>query len=160
MKRIFLILTLTLIPLAAVVAETGVGAAIAYGYDNGKNNVGGVLTLSTPAIPGTIQTVRLGFTGSDYINFAVSDDWWVIQRNLTGQLNYYIGMGFYAGFAIYGNETDFSLGGRVPLGLTIRPIDFMEFFLEVAPAIGLGFEPELYFPSWNTQAALGFRLWF
>ncbi len=160
MKKIILTLTITILTLFALSAETGLGGAIAYGYDNGNNNLGGVITLSTPTIPGTIQTARLGFYGADYINFGITDDWWVIQQNLTGKLDFYIGLGFYAGFSMVDNQWGFNLGGRAPLGLTIRPVDFLETFLEISPAVGLGFEPELYFPSWNAQAALGFRLWF
>ena len=122
--------------------------------------MGGVLTLSTPAIPGTVQTLRLSFNGSDYINFGITDDWWVVQENLTGDLDFYIGLGFYSGFTMDDGDPDFQLGGRFPLGLTIMPLDFLELFLEVAPAIGLGFEPTVYFPAWDAQGALGFRLWF
>ena len=122
--------------------------------------MGGVLTINTPSIPGTVQTLRLAFNGSEYVDFAISDDWWVVQNNLTGILDFYIALGFNAGFSISDGSADFQLGGRFPLGLTTMPVDFLELFLEVAPAIGLGFEPEVYFPAWNIQGALGFRLWF
>ncbi|MDC7221325.1 MAG: hypothetical protein PQJ59_15420 [Spirochaetales bacterium] len=163
MKRLLFITTLTtLLATGALFADTGLGAAFTYGYDNDNEsmNSGGALTINTPAFPGTVQTIKLGFNGSDYINFNLSDDWWVIQENLTGLLDIYIGLGFNAGFTIDDDEWDINLGGRVPVGLTIKPIEYMEFFMEVAPTMGLGFEPEIYFPSWSVQGALGFRLWF
>ncbi|MDA3957500.1 hypothetical protein [Oceanispirochaeta sp.] len=155
---IFILLAILIIP--AAYSETGLGAAYTFGMDKEGNNSGAVLSMSTPSIPGTVLNVRLTFNGSEYFNFSVSDDWWVVQENITGDLDLYIGLGFYTGFTMADNNADFSLGGRIPIGLTIKPIDFLEFFMEIAPAMGVGFEPTIYFPSWNVQAALGLRLWF
>jgi hypothetical protein len=155
---IFILLSLMIIP--AAFADTGLGAAYTFGRDNTGSSSGTALSINTPSIPGTVQNIRLTFNGSEYFNFGVSDDWWVIQEQITGKLDFYVGLGFYAGFTMAGEEADFSLGGRVPVGLTIKPVDFLEFFLEVGPAMGLGFEPTIYFPAWNVQAAIGARLWF
>lgn len=161
MKKISaLILLLVLISAGSAFADTGLGAAYTFGWDKQGNNSGAVLTINTPVIPGTVQNVRLTFNGSEYFNFSVSDDWWVIQEPIVGDLDVYVGLGFYAGFTIANDEADFSLGARLPVGLTIKPIDFLEFFMEVGPAMGVGFEPNIYFPAWNVQAALGLRLWF
>ncbi|MDC7223215.1 MAG: hypothetical protein PQJ60_05695 [Spirochaetales bacterium] len=161
MKKILLTLILTtVVSLASLTAETGLGAALSYGFNDGANDMGGVLTINTPVIPGTVQTIRLSFNSSDTFHFAITDDWWIIQEPLTGQLDFYIGLGFYTGFNLSNGDADFSLGARAPLGLTIKPIDYLEFFLEVAPCMGLGFEPEVYFPAFDAQGALGFRLWF
>lgn len=160
-KKSIILILLTLLVIPAAYSNTGLGAAFTYGLDNGANNTGAALSINTPAIPGTVQNIRLTFDGSDYFSFSISDDWWVVQENITGKLDLYIGLGFYAGVTVVNNEdTDFSLGARLPIGLTMKPIDFIELFLEVAPAMGVGFEPTIYFPSWNVQAALGLRLWF
>lgn len=159
-KKSLILILLAIFVIPAAYSETGIGAAFTYGLDNGANNTGAVLSISTPVIPGTVQNVRLTFDGADYFSFSISDDWWVVQQNITGELDFYIGLGFYTGITIVDDDVDFSLGARVPVGLSIRPVNFVEFFLEVAPAMGVGFEPTIYFPSWNVQAAIGLRLWF
>jgi hypothetical protein len=158
-KKITIFIALALLTIPAVYSETGLGAAFTYGLDNGANNTGAVLSISTPAIPGTVQNVRLTFDGTDYFSFSISDDWWVVQQNITGGLDFYIGLGFYTGITV-ADDVDFSLGARLPIGLSYRPVNFLELFLEAAPAMGVGFKPTIYFPSWNFQAALGMRLWF
>ena len=161
-RKLLILLILLMIPVAAF-SETGLGAAVTYGLSSNDNHVGGVLSINTPAIPGTVQNIAFSFN-EDYFNFSLSDDWWVIQENIANDLDLYIGLGFYAGVARMESEGDsnwdFSLGGRVPVGLTMMPIDFLELFFEIAPAMGLGFEPEIYFPAWYVQGALGLRLWF
>ena len=165
-KAVAAILILLMLPVAAFSA-TGLGAAFTYGLSHGDNHTGGALSINSPVIPGTVQNVSFSFN-SDYFNFSLSDDWWVIQENLANTLDLYIGLGFYTGIAWYEEKKDgktdttydFGLGARVPVGLTMMPIDFAELFFEIAPAMGLGFEPEIYFPSWYVQGALGFRLWF
>ena len=156
---ILVLLALLLVPSAAFSA-TGLGAAFTYGLDDDDSNTGGALSINTPAIPGTVQNLRLSFS-EDYFSFSLTDDWWVVQENLTGLLDLYIGLGFYTSVTMVGDEDpDFGLGARVPIGLTMMPADFLEFFIEIAPAMGLGFEPEIYFPAWYVQGALGLRIWF
>ncbi|QEN08741.1 hypothetical protein EXM22_12360 [Oceanispirochaeta crateris] len=159
-KKNIIFFLFTLFTISTTYSYTGLGAAYTFGLDSEGNNKGAALSINTPAIPGTVQNVRLAFNGSEYFNFSISDDWWVIQENISGDLDFYVGLGFYTGIVITEDDSDFSLGGRVPIGLTMKPIDFLEFFLEVAPAMGVGFKPTIYFPSWNVQAALGMRLWF
>jgi len=155
---IFILLMMMVIP--AAFSDTGLGPAFTFGFDGNQANAGAVLSINTPAIPGTVQNVRLAFNETDYFSFSVSDDWWVVQENITGGLDFYVGLGFYTGVTIIDKKADFSLGARVPVGLSFKPINFMELFLEVAPAMGVGFKPTIYFPSWNVQAAIGLRLWF
>ena len=153
------VLALLFVP-AAAFSATGLGAAYTFGLNNGDNSTGAALSINTPAIPGTVQTLRFTFSGDDYFSFALADDWWVIQENISGSLDFYIGLGFFAGITSVDDTTDFSLGGRIPVGLSLMPLDFAELFAEITPAMGLGFEPELYFPSWSVQGAVGFRIWF
>jgi len=160
-KMSILIVLLTLITVAAAFADTGLGVAYTFGWDKEGSNSGAALSINTPQIPGTVQNVRLTFNGSEYFNFSFSDDWWVIQEPIVGDLDLYVGLGFYVGVTKVSKEDpDFSLGARLPIGLTIMPVDFLEFFLEIGPAMGVGFEPTVYFPAWYVQSALGLRLWF
>ncbi|OQY31906.1 MAG: hypothetical protein B6241_12775 [Spirochaetaceae bacterium 4572_59] len=162
-KTIILVLLALLMIPAAAFSDTGLGAAFTYGVSDDDNNTGGALSINTPAIPGTVQNLRLAFK-EDYFSFSITDDWWVVQENLTGLLDLYIGIGFFGSLTMDTSgddtETNFGLGARVPVGLTIMPSDFLEIFMEVAPAMGLGFEPEIYFPAWYVQGALGLRVWF
>ncbi len=164
-KALAALVIILMIP-AAVFSATGLGAAFTYSLANEDYHAGGALSLNTPVIPGTVQNISLSFN-PNFFSFSLSDDWWVIRENIGNTMDLYIGLGFYAGIARTEAEddegesnTDFSLGARAPVGLTMMPIDFIELFFEVAPAMGLGFEPEIYFPSWYVQGALGFRLWF
>lgn len=158
MKKI--IILLIILTMTTAYSSTGVGAAFTYGLSNGELNAGGALSINTPAIPGTVLNIKLAFDEAEYFNFGVTDDWWVIQRNVTGILDLYVGLGFYAGFTMIEQDSDFSLGARAPIGITAKPINELELFLEIAPAMGVGFEPDIYFPSWNVQGALGARIWF
>jgi len=159
-KMSILFVLLSLVTVSAAFADTGLGVAYSFGFDKVGVNSGASLSINTPKIPGTVQNIRLTFNGSKYFNFSVSDDWWVIQEPIVGDLDLYVGLGFYTGFTVADGESDFSLGARLPIGLTIMPVDFLEFFLEIGPAMGVGFEPTVYFPAWYVQAALGARLWF
>ena len=151
-KAIAAIIILMMLP-AAAFSATGLGAAFTYGLSHGDNHTGGALSINSPVIPGTVQNVSFSFN-SDYFNFSLSDDWWVIQENLADTLDLYIGLGFYTGIARYeesdNDETDttydFGLGARVPVGLTMMPIDFAELFFEIAPAMGTGIRAGTVFP--------------
>jgi hypothetical protein len=122
--------------------------------------MGGVLTINTPVFPGTVQTVTLSFNSSDSLYFRFTDDWWVVQEGISRPLDIYVGLGFYTGVKIENEDADFYLGARAPIGLSLKPVHYLEIFMEVAPCMGLGFEPEIYFPAFDVQGALGFRLWF
>ena len=98
----------------------------------------------------------VGLTISEtYFNLGVTADWHFLRENLTGILNYYIGAGAFIGVG----TNNFALGARLPLALYIFPIEKLEVFLELAPALGIGFNP-VRFPTFNIQGALGFRYWF
>ncbi len=154
---IFIFSAMVLLPIN-IFAETGLGAAFSYGLGTGTG--AGALSMSTPAIPGTVQNISLRFS-KDYFAIGLTDDWWVIQQPLVEHyLDLYIGIGFYTNFGTKGGEIDWGLGGRIPVGLSYKPIDFFELFIEVVPTMGIGFDPNFYFPAWDVSGALGFRFWF
>jgi len=166
MKKKYMILVLLavfLLPAGVSAADTGIGAAFSYGLGTGSGastNIGSAaLSISTPVLPGTVQNVTLRF-GEGYFAFGITDDWWVIRRNITSPLDFYLGLGFYTYIGADNWVFDYGLGGRAPLGLTVFPVDFLEIFVEFVPAMGIGFSPEFYFPSWDLQGAIGARIWF
>lgn len=80
-------------------------------------------------------------------------DWWVVNPENDGILSYFIGIGAYAAVNIAGSTSIFNLGGRVPLGLQLFPVDPLELFIEISPMIV--FVPTI---DWTVSARLGFRI--
>lgn len=82
--------------------------------------------------------------GENVVNLGVSCDYWVINQHLGGILDYYLGVGLYAGLR-FGDPFNFNPGARIPIGLQIWPVDKLELFLEFAPmltflpTLGLGY---------------------
>ncbi len=72
------------------------------------------------------QTARVG----------VSCDYWVLNSHLTGALNYYIGIGGYAGLGL-GANGGIDAGGRIPIGIQMYPLQKLELFAEIAPTVPL-----------------------
>ena len=92
--------------------------------------------------------------GKDTSRIAGSVDYWVINSHLTGNLDYYIGLGAYAGLAL-GSNSAFDIGGRIPIGIQFWPVDKFEVFAELAPLVG-------FLPSLGIGGAfrLGMRVHF
>jgi len=153
-KVIFLVLVALLVVAAFGSADTwGVGAAF------GIDALGGLpqqalLSLKAPQLP---ILWGVGFQlNEDQFNMGVTADWWLYTTNLAGMLNLYLGPGIYAAL-----PDPFELGGRVPIGLNIYPIDAFEVFLEVAPTILLiSNRGGITVPDLALQGAFGFRFWF
>ena len=101
------------------------------------------------------QDFLLGIGADQNSGLAATADWWLVQKPLEGIINYYAGPGGYLG--ISSNSVDAGL--RIPFGLNIYPIDPLELFVEIAPAIGVNIDP-FRFPTFGWQTALGFRFWF
>jgi len=114
--------------------------------------MGAMLSLKVDQIP---CLLGIGFSAStDYFNLGLTADWHFLRENLTGILNYYVGAGAYLGIS-----GSFEIGARIPVALYIFPLKNLELFLELAPAIGIGFNP-IDFPAFHIQGAFGFRFWF
>ena len=64
-------------------------------------------------------------------------DWWAYKQHFEGILNLYVGPGLF----VAGSNYSFALGGRIPVGLNIYPIDFFELFVELAPTLAVHFNP-------------------
>jgi hypothetical protein len=161
MKKIFICaLLFTLFLSGAVFAKgggTAVGLAATFSmpFDGAGGSPGVIGLLKLPSLP-----VMFGFGGiiGDNTNFYIKADWWLYEGNLTGPL------GIYAGLGVYTIISDnFEIGGRIPIGLTIFPLDFLEVFLEPSITIGvgnIGGEGSIVFPTVGFIGELGVRFWF
>jgi hypothetical protein len=88
-------------------------------------------------------------------SFVLIADWWLVQGNLVGFINYYVGPGLFVEIA---NNALFGI--RVPIGLNAFPLKPLEIFIEFAPAITLLDPSGVHIPEWGLQAGFGFRFWF
>ncbi len=86
---------------------------------------------------------------------SVSCDYWIINEHLTGALNYYLGVGAFAGIGVAGENAAFDFGGRIPIGLQIFPVKSFEIFAEFAPLVD--FLPSL---GLRFNLRIGFRVHF
>ncbi len=154
-KKIIAIAVILLVITAASSFAIGIGGA--FGFDPiGSSPYSGALSLKYSDWP------LLGISASgnsDQFNLGLTADWWLYHEHLAGILNLYAGLGGYGVLGL-GNSTNFQIGARIPVGLQIFPIDVLELFLEVAPAVGVTLGDNFSFPNWGLQSAVGFRFWF
>lgn len=145
-KKALLIAAVMVVVVSATGFSLGLGLAFAPSFgDLPGNDV--LFTAKLDQLPfllgvaWDLEPFRIGATA----------DWWLATGPLAGIINYYAGPGLFLGVG-----ADFDFGLRIPIGLNIYPIDALELFLEIAPAIE--FIPA--FPDVGVQAAFGFRFWF
>ncbi len=158
-KKVLLLVSLILlIGGGALFAETGLGLSFGYGYGYGQaSNV--ALSVDMDAIPGSVQNISMRFN-SDGFGIGLTDDWYLIDDMIDGPFGWYFGLGFYANVGFY-DDIAFAVGARAPVGLDVTILDNqLRFFIEIAPALGVGFNPDVYFPDWDVNGALGFRFYF
>jgi hypothetical protein len=152
MKKKILVAALVLFFVAGTsVFSFGIGAA--FGINEiGDGNVGNFMISAKfdqlPVVLGLTYNLEDPFTMGLYA------DWHLVRQPLINFVNIYAGPGLFFSFANVDNDA-INLGLRVPVALYIFPIDFLEVFLEVAPAFSFIPEPDLTF-----QSAIGFRFWF
>jgi hypothetical protein len=120
---------------------------------------GGALSLKVPSVP-IFWGISLGFS-EHYFKIGLQGDKYFVDRVLLKEafLHWYLGLGGWLSF--YGDDYDhayFSLGARLPIGLSFQPVDVLEIFLEMAPSLGLQVVP-LYFPAGGWPVSLGIRVW-
>jgi hypothetical protein len=103
------------------------------------------------------------YFGNDIFHIGLTGDYWLLEVPLTkvgsGELDFYVGPGLYTNITVpKGEDPDFAIGLRIPVGLDLG-FDIFDLFLEFAPQIGVSFlpEPGLYGNWFN--AAIGFRFW-
>ncbi|MFO7850766.1 MAG: hypothetical protein R6V67_12500 [Spirochaetia bacterium] len=153
-KRVFFTL-IVLVFFGATTAVHSLGLGLSFG---GRGDFGpgyGSNAMLSLKLDSQDFILGLGASGDgDNFGLAATADWWLVNENLTGMLNYYVGPGGYLGIS----TGHIDAGLRIPVGLNIYPIDPLELFLEVAPAMGI--DSDFNFPTFGWQTALGFRFWF
>jgi len=127
MKRIGLVLGFVTLIAVSAFSSTAVGVYGNYIGGGSQYAEGLGLTLKFNNFPVIGAEWYLGQTAS----FNVSVDWWAINAHLGGSLDYYLGVGAFAGI---GNQ-GFDIGGRIPIGLQIFPVERFEIFGEIAPLV-------------------------
>ena len=151
-KFVVLVLIAMLLATTAVFAE-GVGIAAGIQPLGGLPGSNVMLSLRVPQIP---FLMGVGFSiGTDTFSFGLTGDWWMAKGNLFSFVNYYLGPGFYVGYA-----NALAIGGRLPIGLNMYPIKNLELFLEVAPTLAAVLSDPVSFPEFGLQGAFGLRFWF
>jgi hypothetical protein len=174
MKKISLVLVLTvLVTVGSVFADhpggLGIGPVWQYGknFDKGsKNSSHLALALKAPSIP-----IYWGFSFDlDYIDYGISfgitGDKYLFDNTLVKDINlgWYLGLGGY-GRVMMPDHSDgmyLGIGARLPIGLYIIPLDFLEIFFDIAPSLGFKMETWKGGKSGLTgayQADFGLRFW-
>ncbi len=156
MRKKIVIIALVLV---AAVAMSGFADTFGVGAAFGLSGLGGLpqsamLSLKIPQIP-ILWGVAAQF-GENSFNMGVTADWWLYQQNLVSFIGLYVGPGLYMSL-----PSPFEIGGRVPIGLNAYPLDFLELFLELAPAlVFFSSDSGVTIPNFRLQGAFGFRFWF
>ena len=157
MARKVLLISLVLFVLMAVGAFAynglGLGLEGTFNFAGGGPLGGLAICVSPPKVPIMIGASWAFRQGGSNLGFTV--DWWLIQKTLAAPFGIYAGPGIGLGVQSLGNNGQFFLGLRVPIGLQLFLLNFIEPFLELAP--GIEILPALNF--WF-QGALGIRFWF
>jgi hypothetical protein len=163
MKKLILISALILIVGTMSLSAWGIGAAwlLGVGGDDGVTAGNAMLSLKVDQLP---IYWGLRFSGtSDSVSVGVIADWLMVRETLADPLNIYVGPGLFAALSSTDDGTTFGLGARVPVGLYIFPLDFLEVFLEVAPKIeiaNIGANTDVTFPNFGLMGGIGVRFWF
>jgi hypothetical protein len=122
--------------------------------------VGAMMALHIPKIP-----LYFGIGVASFQDFAnptvtLTMDYWLLHKHLASIFEWYVGAGLYGALAF--DPSWYAFGLRVPIGLQawVLKNEFLEVFLEAAPAwvpvVNGGFDAT----NFQAQCALGFRLWF
>ena len=181
MKKLALVLVLAVIISVGAFAQHPSGWGVGGGYQYGGGWEGGdpgstlTLFLKAPSMPiywGIgLNILDWEFTSNyTYFGLSVTGDSFLIHDTLVPDvgLSWFLGVGGYLEFHSFSgsnwSRTGLGFGVRVPIGLSIMPIENLEFFLSVAPSICLNIElgdfaddPGLG-GGWQTD--IGFRFWF
>jgi hypothetical protein len=140
---------------AAVFADHpgGLGIGLQGGWSGG---VGGGLSLKVPSLP-VFWTIDASF--SNGIGLGVAGDYYIFDQDFAKGLGWYLGVGGFGYIGLY-DPLGLAAGARVPIGLSWRPIDLLEIYLQVVPSIGLQVLPKIDLWPNFFGGNLGIRLWF
>ncbi|MCL2609879.1 MAG: hypothetical protein FWD94_08265 [Treponema sp.] len=153
MKKVIMgiVLAVVLGGTAAYAQPSGFGIGVLWqqqiGLGNyGVGNSGPSLSLKLPGSP-IFWAVNLGI-GDNYFGLGIQGDHYLVYRNIAGPVYWYLG-----------------LGARLPIGISIQPVNFLEIFVDAAPSLGVridfgsGDHSGVRFPVAGVPLGFGIRLW-
>ncbi|HUX11868.1 MAG TPA: hypothetical protein VMW87_02520 [Spirochaetia bacterium] len=153
-RKIIIAVLISLVLGGAQAFSWGIGAEAGIDAFGGLPGESVMLTVQFPKLP-ILWGIGAHLNGNES-NVGLTADWWLINQNLTGILNIYVGPGLYLAA-----PKPFEIGGRLPVGLNIFPLNFLELFIEAAPALVLYSSASgISIPNFRLQGALGLRFWF
>jgi len=164
MKKIFFVLVLAAI-LATGTAFADYPGGWGIGIQGGGiGNWGGgwfggaALSLKVPSLPIFWAIDFAG--GNNYFMLGVSGDYYLVHSALVPAINldWYLGIGAYVTLGLGGYDF-FGVGGRVPIGLSWQPINFLEVYLQLVPSIGAGFSSSNFGLGGGFGGNIGIRFW-
>jgi hypothetical protein len=154
MKKLIAVCIIGLsLSVTAVFAEhpNGLGIGVMGNFGYGGFPLGGpAISLKIPSVP-IFWGAKFGF-GANYFGLGVTGDYYLIDKTLADEikLGWYLGLGGFVGLGFHNWETssvnykyhysynNVSFGARLPIGLSWQPVKFLEVFMDVAPALGVG----------------------
>jgi hypothetical protein len=176
MKKIFVVMVLILaLPVFAFAQHPsgwGIGVMGQYNmaWDGFGRAPGAALSLKAPQLP-IYWGANMELRGHG-IGLSLTGDYYLIDKALSSYFGWYFGIGAYAGFHSYNDEskserwTSIRGGLRAPIGIYIMPVRFFELFLDVAPSLGVGLyfgnysDERFKFPEGGLGGDVGIRFWF
>lgn len=153
-KKILIVAALLMVVCVGGAFAWGIGIQGGYGYPPFGS---GALTFKLDSVPFVFAT---NFTFDGGFGIGLTGDYWFLNDNIVGPLNWFIGAG--AGISLGGFSDEFMLGleGRLPIGLNMYLVDgFIEPYVQVVPAAGLNILPKTNF-RFGFSGNIGIRFWF
>ena len=153
-KKILIVAAVMMIACVAGVFAFGIG--VQGGYNMGiPGNV---------AITFKLDSLPLIFAGNFYFGdgFAIglTGDYWVLNNNLAGPLNYFVGVGFGATIGGFNDDLLLAASARLPVGLNMfLANNVIEPYIQVVPMLRLGITPS-FNVNLDLDANFGLRFWF
>ena len=103
---------------------------------------------------------------NNFNHVAAAGDYYFIDDNIDGPWHWYFGLGL--GVASWINDKKLGLATalRIPIGVSVQPIDWFEFFIQAVPQVGIRFVGHegdkegfgIYNRFWGGN--IGIRFWF
>jgi len=162
MKKLCLLFFMSFaIGTAAFADHQGFGIGIIGGWGWPGHGYAG-LSLKVPKLP-IFWGIYPVFAGQSF-GLGVTGDFYFIDKNIVNangfKLCWYLGVGAFLNMYFWNSGAEFSLGGRVPIGLSWHIIKQVELFLDFAPGVGFSFNPGgAWGPYWAGAIELGLRFW-
>jgi len=165
MKKLVLVFMLTILVSAGAFAQRPDGWGLGlvgrsnFAWDGFGQSFWWGLSLKAPQAPiywGINLSMRSGFFGASVVG-----DYYLLDQVIASEVNFgwFMGLGGNVGINVYGSDTSVFVGGRIPIGVYIMPVEFFEVFLNIAPTLGLHINP-FEFPTGFLGFDFGLRFWF